>query len=88
MKTFNEYKETRNNQESIVNALSLQLNSFEKDNTGMVIESIRMTNEYKALKNNFNVEYNKLQNITIYGVRNFKKELTKERKEKRGQRFN
>lgn len=78
-----EYKKIRSKQITITDELSNILNSFTKESNGMIIESIRLSNEYKALKNKFNIEFKKEQEITKLGMKLFKKEMRDESLAKR-----
>ena len=83
MKDFNEYKEIRDKQEIIVSELSIKLNSFQKNEFGMVVESVRMSDDFKAIKKSFTIEFNKLREINKLGSKLFKKEIKNEQNEKR-----
>lgn len=86
MNTYSEYKEVKRKQDAIVDMLSDKLNSFPKGLLGMTEESVRMSDEYKALKLQYSKEFKKIQDINSYGMKNFKKEIYKEYEEKRKQR--
>ena len=86
MNTYSEYKEVKSKQEAIVDMLSDKLNSYPKGAFGMTEESIRMSDEYKALKAQYAKEFKKIQDINSFGMKNFKKEIRKEYEEKRIQR--
>lgn len=88
MTTYNEYKAIKTVQNTLVTELSTIINKLPKDSTGMIQENIRMTEEYKSLNIQFEREFKKLQDINIFGNKNFKKEISKERKEKRKERYN
>ena len=85
MITYNEYKEIKSKQDAIVDQLSDKLNSFPKGEFGMVVESIRMSDEYKSIKNQFSKEFKKIQDINSFGAKNFKKEIRAEYEAKRKQ---
>lgn len=86
MNTYSEYKEQKSKQDAIVDQLSDKLNSYPTGDFGMVIESVRMSDEYKSLKLQYAKEFKKIQNINSFGMKNFKKEICKEYEEKRKQR--
>lgn len=86
MNTYSEYKEVKSKQDAIVDALSDRLNSHPKGLLGMTEESVRMSDEYKALKHLFAKAFKKLQDINSFGMKNFRKEICKEHEEKRKQR--
>jgi len=83
MTTYNEFKANKTTQDNLVSELQNKINSLPKEGNGLVVESIRMTKEYKELSISLNTEFKKLQNINIYGQKNFKKEIDAERKAKR-----
>lgn len=88
MTTYNEYKTIKMTQDTLVSELTVSINKYPKDVTGMVVENIRNSSEYKSLRLQLENEFKKLQNINIFGLKNFNKEITKERKEKRNKRYN
>jgi hypothetical protein len=67
MKTYNEFKTIKTNQDNLVSELQNKINSLPKEGNGLVIESIRMTMEYKQLLISLSTEFKKLQNINSYG---------------------
>lgn len=83
MKDFNEYKELKEKQYKIVSELSIKLNSFPKNEFGMVVENIRMSDDFKSIKKSFTIEYKKFQDINKLGSKLFKKEIKNEQSEKR-----
>jgi hypothetical protein len=83
MTTYNEFKAIKTTQDNLVSELQNKINSLPKEGNGLVVESIRITKEYKELSISLNTEFKKLQNINIYGQKNFKKEIDAERKAKR-----
>lgn len=83
MKDFNEYKELKEKQDKIVSELSIKLNSFPKNEFGMVVENIRMSDDFNSIKKSFTIEYKKLQDINKLGSKLFKKEIKNEQSEKR-----
>jgi hypothetical protein len=87
MTTYNEYKTVKQNQDSIVTELSAKLNSFAKYDNGAIIDEVRNSIEFKTVKMQFDIEFSKLQNINIYGNKNYKKQLDAERKAKRALRY-
>jgi hypothetical protein len=87
MTTYNEYKTVKQNQDSIVTELSVKLNSFAKYDNGAIIDEVRNSIEFKTVKMQFDIEFSKLQNINIYGNKNYKKQLDAERKTKRALRY-
>ena len=87
MTTYNEYKTVKQNQDSIVTELSVKLNSFAKYDNGAIIDEVRNSIEFKTVKMQFDIEFSKLQNINIYGNKNYKKQLDAERKAKRALRY-
>mgnify|MGYP001163365490 FL=1 len=86
MNTYNEYKELQNKQNTIVDMLSDKLNSYPKGDFGMVEESVRMSDEFRLVKSNFNKEFKKLQEINRLGMKMFKKEIRKSHEEKRNRK--
>lgn len=86
MNTYNEYKELQNKQNTIVDILSDKLNSYPKGDFGMVEESLRMSDEFRLVKSNFNKEFKKLQEINRLGMKMFKKEIRKSNEEKRNRK--
>ena len=87
MTTYNEYKTVKQNQDSIVNELSAKLKCFPKHSNGAIIDEVRNSIEFKTVKMQFDIEFKKLQNINIYGNKNYKKQLDAERKAKRALRY-
>jgi hypothetical protein len=83
MTTYNEFKAIKTTQDNLVSELQNKINSLPKEGNGLVVENIRMTKEYKDLSISLNTEFKKLQNINIFGQKNFKKEIDTERKAKR-----
>ena len=86
MNTYSEYKEVKSKQDAIVDMLSDKLNSYPKGAFGKTEESIRMSDEYKALKAQYAKEFKKIQDINSFGMKNYKTEIYKEHEEKRKQR--
>lgn len=83
MNTYSEYKDLQGKQNTIVDILSDKLNSYPKGHFGMVEESIRMGDEFRLVKSNFNKEFKKLREINRIGMKMFKKEILKSYEEKR-----
>jgi len=83
MNTYSEYKDLQGKQNTIVDMLSDKLNSYPKWDFGMVEESVRLSDEFRLVKCNFNKEFKKLQEINRLGMKMFKKEIRKSYEEKR-----
>jgi len=83
MNTYSEYKELQGKQNTIVDMLSDKLNLYPKGDFGMVEESVRVSDEFSLVKNQYNQEFKKLQNINSAGVKKYKKEIRKEYEEKK-----
>jgi len=83
MDTYIKYKKIKDTQNKIVDSLSYKLNLYPKDNNGLIHDSITKTIEFKELKNKFNIEFKKLQNINKIGVKMYKKDILKDIEEKR-----
>jgi len=83
MNTYSEYKDLQGKQNTIVDMLSDKLNSYPKGDFGMVEESVRLSDEFRLVKSNFNKEFKKLQEINRLGMKMFKKEIRKSHEEKR-----
>lgn len=79
MTTYNDFRTAQATQNTIVNALGDQLNTFPKNENGLV----EMTPEYRIVKTKFDAEFKKLQSINSFGVKNFKKEIAQARKQRR-----
>lgn len=78
MISFSEYKKIKREQDKIVSCLEGKLNEYPKEMSGMVIEHIRTSDEYRKIKSQFNIEFKKLQNINTFGMKFFKKEIRQE----------
>ncbi len=83
MNTYSEYKDLQGKQNTIVDMLSDKLNSYPKAVFGMIEESVRVSDEFRLVKSNFNKEFKKLQEINRLGMKMFKKEIRKSYEEKR-----
>lgn len=83
MNTYSEYKDLQSKQNTIVDMLSDKLNSYPKGDFGMIEESVRVSDEFRLVKSNFNKEFKKLQEINTLGMKMFKKEIRKSNEEKR-----
>lgn len=83
MNTYSEYKDLQSKQNTIVDMLSDKLNSYQKGDFGMIEESVRVSDEFRLVKSNFNKEFKKLQEINRLGMKMFKKEIRKSNEEKR-----
>jgi hypothetical protein len=83
MDTYIKYKKIKDDQNKIVDILSHKLNLYPKNNNGLIPDSITKTIEFKQLKNKFNIEFKKLQNINKIGVKMYKKDILKDIQEKR-----
>ena len=83
MNSYSEYKDLQGKQNTIVNMLSDKLNSYPKGDFGMIEESVRVSDEFRLVKSNFNKEFKKLQEINRLGMKMFKKEIRKSYEEKR-----
>lgn len=57
----------------ITDDLSDKLNSFEKSSNGMVLESVRLSDNFRELKSQYNKYFKKEGEINRYINRNFKK---------------
>lgn len=80
---YKEFKEIKEAQNKKVDILSDQLNSFPKESNGMVIESIRLSDDYRKLKHQYSKEWKAYQNINKVGVKLFKKEIREDALAKR-----
>jgi hypothetical protein len=83
METYSEYKDLQGKQNIIVDMLSDKLNSYPKGDFGLVEESVRVSDEFRLVKSEFNKEFKKLQEINKLGMKMFKKEIIKSHEEKR-----
>jgi hypothetical protein len=83
MITYSEYKDVQSKQNAVVNVLSEKINSYPKGRFGLIDDSIRVSPEFRALKNQFDIEFRSLQQINSFGMKRFKKEIYKDRIEKR-----
>ena len=72
--TFEEALKLREQIEEKVNLKSKVLKSYPKNDMGMVIESIRQTEEYKKDKNEFQEAFSRLQRINKIITKDFNKE--------------
>ena len=86
MKTYEEFEEMSTKQAAIVDELSDKLNSFPMGQFGLVIESVRLSDEYKAINSQFRREFKKLQEINKLGSRLFKKQIWAAIEEKRSKK--
>ena len=86
MNSYIEYKELRDKQNIIVDALSDKLNSFPRGQFGLIPDHVTSTDEFKSIKKQYRIEFKKLQNINQQGVRLFKKEINKEYEDSRKNR--
>jgi len=55
---------------------------------GYASDEVKATEDYKRCKSNFNEWFKMLQELNKFGVKKFKKEILKERNEKRAKRYN
>jgi len=55
---------------------------------GYASYEVKSTEEYRRCKSNFNEYFKMLQDLNKYGVKEFKKEILKERNEKRAPKTN
>lgn len=77
--TYFEFKQNIELQNNIVNEIENSFKSFLKGQFGLVSDEDKNSKEYKELKKKFDIEFKKLQEINLYGMKNFKKEQKKER---------
>ena len=79
--TYNEAKEIKKLIDEKCNVLSKKLNSFPKGDMGLVVEEIRLSNEYQSIKREFEKSFKELQEFNKWFMKRFKKEYAKERRE-------
>lgn len=80
--TYREFKLIKSELDNKVTELSEKLNSFPKGEFGLTPDEIKFSSEFRALKAEFNVVFQKLQQLNEFGVKAFKKEMKEERKAK------
>ena len=69
--------------DSICSEYSKKLNSYPKNEMGLVIEEVRLSGEYQALKRDFEKSFKELQEFNKWFLKKFKKEYLKDRQQKR-----
>lgn len=86
MLTYAEFKSIRDIQESRVNVLSDKLRQYPTGASGMTVEHIRMSDEYRAVKSQYRAAFDRLREINNIGQKLFKKEVYSERMAEREQK--
>ncbi|AAX78693.1 protein of unknown function [Pseudotevenvirus RB43] len=84
MLTFEQYKTQRDYLESWCSDIGSELRAYPKNEMGMTIESIRMTDEYKAKKALFNKVFGQLRKLNGVYVKHYRRELMAERQSRFG----
>ena len=82
MLTFEQYKKERDSLHVWMDQISKEMDVYPRNEMGLVIEEIRMTDAYKEKKALYQVVFNKLRNLNGKYVKVYKKELAAERAEK------
>lgn len=83
MNTFNTVIEYRDLVSLEVDILSSTLRTFPKSANGLTPDSVRSTTEFKTTKREFDKAFSELRRVNQIITRNFKKEYSNYRKEKR-----
>ena len=65
-----------------VSSASSILNNFPRSESGLTPDSVRQTAEWQSAKRNYDLAVSNLRNFNASYVKKYKKELTKERKER------
>ena len=73
--TYLEFKNKSKELYNTVDSLSVEINSFDWKN-----ESVRMSSEFQLIKLQFDKEFKKLQDFNKYSKKEYKKQLTKEKR--------
>lgn len=82
MENYQEYKKIKGEINAILDTLHNRLNSFPKNEIGLVPDEIRKTDEYINAKNLWYKTWVFYQTINRIGVKKFKKEIQKEYQDK------
>lgn len=82
MENYQEYKKIKGEINAILDTLHDRLNSFPKNEIGLVPDEIIKTPEYIETKKQWNKYWSLLRSVNKIGVKKFKKEIAKERQDK------
>lgn len=72
---FDKFLEIKELCQAKVNLLSAALNSFPKEQNGMILEKFRSHESFKKMKKDYQTQFKALREINSYGNKVFKKEL-------------
>lgn len=80
--TFEEYKTERDHLSSFCSDIGKGLNAYPKNEMGMTIEEIRITQEYQNRRKLYNTMFQQLRSLNGFYVTLYALELAEERKVK------
>lgn len=80
--TFEMAKTEKNNWQTLVDQTSKILNSFPKNEIGLVPDEVKNSPEFKSAKIDYWVAFYKLRQFNLYYIKNFKTQINQERKNK------
>jgi hypothetical protein len=75
---YQEYKQKQTELMELTDSLGNELNQLPKSN-GLILDEIKITENYKTLKLNYNKAFKELQDLNTFGMKHFKKEKQAER---------
>lgn len=82
MLTFEQYKKERDFLHLWMDQISKEMDVYPRNEMGLVIEEIRMSEAYRAKKALYQKAFNKLRDLNTKYIKVYKKELAVERAEK------
>ena len=77
---YNQAKAYKQELNVLINEASNELNSFEKNEIGVMPDHVRVSENYQSVKDKYDLLFISLQNFNKWYVKKFKKEITVDRK--------
>ena len=77
---YNQAKAYKQELNVLINEASNELNSFEKNEIGVIPDHVRVSENYQSVKDKYDLLFISLQNFNKWYVKKFKKEITVDRK--------
>ncbi len=84
--TYGDWKKAQSDLDDKVDELSMDLNKFPRETTGLVSNKTRNSKEYKYAKHSYYTEFNNLRMFNKNSPKEFMKQNAKEMRQSRGNR--
>lgn len=73
--SFEHYLEQKRKVDAVLDPLSEKLNTYPKDEMGLVSDKVRLNPEYRRLTKEFDSNFQVLRALNSFAYKNYKKEL-------------